>query len=159
MIDLIDPTKDFFELYPAYRLEFPKTESTRMWSYVLFLHPKSIYYNSTIMEKTILIRDIMPDQEFNPEVDEQKAEMTKLTSLILSKKRKYLIPIEKKIEQRNEFLDQTPYNEDTYEMCDKILLGSDKIDKMYLSLLALVEGEESSLEGGEPESLSDSGLI
>ena len=158
MIDNLDFSQDFFELYPDFKLHFPTQSSQRLWSYVYYVHPKSIYSNLLFRDKVPLLQEML-DSTLDPGDSGQAMDIELVANLVLTKKRRLLYSWEKKLEEREDFLAAIPYGVDSYEMLDKMMGGTDKMYKQYLSMLSAVEGEESSTFGGEMESLAESGVI
>lgn len=66
----------------------------------------------------------------------------------------------KKLDERDLFIESTEYNEESYEMLDKLMTNTDKIYKQYFAILNEVNKERVTHDlGGREVSLSDKGDI
>lgn len=80
--------------------------------------------------------------------------------LCLSKPQRFLIEWEKKLDQRSQFIASLPYNEDNFEILDKMMSATEKMWKQYMNCLASVAEEENEHTfGGARESLNEQNII
>ena len=162
---------DFFEVNPQFEISFkrvrevyPDNYSKLMWAICLLLHPKSIYKNlDESTRKRIILREYLDVDETSSQIwDDLSLEIELFKDLILTKKEKFLIEWERKLDERQNFISSLPYNANTYELLDKMMGVTDKMWKQYLSCLKDVEEESSkmsNIEGGAIESPSEQHLI
>lgn len=149
-----DLTDDFFSLNPAFKTEFKPYSSEEMWAVSILEHKDSPYSNFSRREKL----DVISQTFKNVEVSEELID--KFNSITLSKAQKFLKSWERKLEEREDFIASLEYNEDTFEMLDKMMSSTEKLWKQYLSILKQVEQEaDSETLGGQEESLSEKGII
>lgn len=79
---------------------------------------------------------------------------------MLTKPKRLLAGWERKLEERDAFMHSLPYNEDTYEMLDKMMANTAKMWDQYLTILKKTESEvETTTQGDMELSLSQKGLI
>lgn len=155
----------FWELFPEYRETFStiynkkdiEGSSKVMWMLIHFISPKSRFRNATSQERK---KAIESDFKTKLKWDSYLEEMNFLESLLLSKAKKYLYNWEKKLEERDEFMANIPYEAGTYDMLDKMMAATDKLWKQYRTALKDVQDEdELTSKGGATLSLGDSGQI
>lgn len=135
-----------------------KVPSKVMWALALLTHEESPYYSLDLSNKQALIKgDYLEDNSFD--FSRYDNVIGKMERIYLSKPKRYLRQWEEKLEERNEFIASKSYNENTYEMLDKLLAQTDKLWSQYLKIRKAVESEDSTTLGDIEESLSEKGLI
>jgi len=149
----------FNKFYKNDKSKNKKDSSLIMWAISLLLHKSSPYVNLSASDKKLLIAsDYLKDKEFKWE--EISYLINEYERLNLSKAQKLLKQWEEKLEERSEFIKNLSYNEDTFEMLDKMLKETDKIWNLYLQTQKQLESEDNSVvKGGAEESLSEKGII
>ena len=155
-ITSFDINQDFFDLFPELRISFPNLSSEQLWAIALLVHPKSAYKNINLSERKDILKN---DFSSNIIWEEVEKEIELFKDLCLSKKQRYLIDWESKLDERQTFIASIPYNQETYEDLDKMMAATDKMWKTYLSCLKDVEDEEAMIIGGAQESLAEQGLL
>ncbi len=118
-----------------------------------------MYYSLDHESKLALIElDFLPD--FSSLWESRPETRAKISKFLLSKPERLLDGWEKKLEERDEFMHSRPYNEDTFEMLDKMMALTDKMWSAYLKIQKAVTSEGESQTVGDTElSLSDKGVI
>ncbi len=76
----------------------------------------------------------------------------KFKDKLLTKAQRFLLSWERKLEEREGFLDETPYNASNFEMLEKIMGNSDKLWKAYQQCEKDVLEESSQTMGQQLES-------
>jgi hypothetical protein len=162
MIQIFEPTTDFWLANPGYKVPFKdlvnkKDSSKIMWCIALLVSDKSPYKEALEKDRKQLIET----DYFKPKWEDYKEEIKLFESLNYSKVKRQLNNWQLKLEERDEFMAQTKYDENTYEMLDKMMASTDKMWKQYLSIMEEVnkEDNEGITRGGEEESASEKGLL
>lgn len=162
MIQIFDPLTDFWQANPGYKIPFKelvkkKDSSKIMWSIALLVSDKSPY--KELLEKDR--KDLIEKDYFKVKWEDYKEEIKLFESLNYSKVKRQLNNWQNKLEERDEFMAKTQYDETTFEMLDKMMASTDKMWKQYLSIMEEVnkEDNEGITRGGEEESLSERGII
>lgn len=132
--------------------------SKLMWSFVLDIHPNSIYAELSPSSRRKLIEEDYYESSLKWE--DYADTISKLKKLILSRKERLLINWETKLEERDSFLEKTPYNEDNFDLLEKAMKETHRMWDNYQRVVdaVLKDGNDSAL-GGSLESLSEQGLI
>lgn len=170
-LDSYDIYSNFWKLNPQLKLIYQdvyesdkskdkEKSSNLMWCIVLYTDntENNKYINLSQKERLTLInKELNP--EFNPE--ENKDLIKTYESLFLTKVQKSLRNLELKLEERDEFIASHKYDENTYEMLDKMLAASDKLYKLLAAAIAEFEKEEiaETVKGGVIESATEKKLI
>ena len=155
-IQIIDPTRSFWDLHPHLAPMFPsRPSSTVMWALTLIYHPESPYADFTFSTK----RDIV-FKEYNTSDEELSPIIQQFKSAILTKPQKFLIEWEEKLEERQAYLHSLPYNSENIDSLDKAMANSEKLWKVYLNAKKEVDQEISATaQGGVIESAQEQGII
>lgn len=156
-------TENIWKLFPFLKKKFPKVyniknnSSNTMWMLVMFVSPRSRYRNASVQEKK---QALQSDYSLEINWDLYKEEIELLEQMMLTKPQKYLVNWEKKLEERDLFMSQIPYDSETFEMLDKMMAATDKLWKQYRTALKDVEdADELTSKGGEQLSLEDQNII
>lgn len=161
LLSSFDIWSDFWsdpQLKSIFAVEYGlKYSSKLMWSLMLLEHPDSKYYDLDKDSRKIRVEE----DYYKDTLDLEKYEDTisKIDDFILTKTKRRLKDWETKLEERDAFIGNTPYNDESYEMLDKMMGATDKMWKQYLAILKLVEEEDSKTGGDIELSLKERGLI
>ena len=159
-----DLEQNFFEVFPELKAAFAniveqygENASKIMWCIALDTHPKSAYRNL----ETDSRRRILEEDYYGEPIDWNSIQeyISLFRRLCLTKRQRYLVEWEEKLDERQTYIASLEYNERNYEMLDKLMSATEKMWKQYLTSLKDVEEEESSIIGGAQESLAEQGLI
>ena len=104
--------------------------------------------------------DYLNDEEFD--FSPYKKTIEKFVELCTTPAQRLMGSWYRKYEERQQFIDETPYNENTFDMLEKLIGNTDKFWKQYQAIKKEVEAEEAAQEivhGGATLSLSDKKLI
>lgn len=150
------PMKDFQS-----QVKDPKEQSRIMWAIALIHSPESKYANLPPSQREALIKmDYLNDEEFD--FSPYKKTIEKFVELCTTPAQRLMGSWYRKYEERQQFIDETPYNENTFDMLEKLIGNTDKFWKQYQAIKKEVEAEEAAQEivhGGATLSLSDKKLI
>lgn len=162
LINNFDIESDFYS-DPQLELIFQQEKvngitSKEMWALMLYFHPKSKYAG---LDHTSKLELISTDYLKQPlKLDSYKDTIKKIETFLLTKVEYLLSNWERKLEERDEFIHSKPYDEDTYEMLDKMMASTAKMWEQYLSIRKkAIQEEEAQTEGDSELSLSEKGII
>lgn len=162
LLNNFDIESDFYS-DPQIRLIF-KTEyesgvtSKHMWALMLYIHPKSKYQGLDDRSKITLIESDYLGKSL--ELDKMQLTLDKIGTHLMSKVEYLLAGWERKLEERDAFMYSKPYDEDTFEMLDKMMAATAKMWDQYLSIRKkAIEEETTQTEGDIELSLSAKGVI
>ena len=152
--------KEFKEFYKKDKSRERKDSSSIMWALSLLLHPKSKFNELSFSEKVKLISEeyLESDQswvlKYSDLIDVYK-------TLILTRSQRIALDWGKKLEERMNFILNTPYTLDTAKELDEAMARTEKVWSFYQKCLADLETEENTahVQGGAIESLSEQGKI
>lgn len=138
-----------------------KFPSKLMWGIYALVHPSSPYQNISEDEAKHIVRtDILDDPSFDfgkPEIVEL---IDKFEKFYLSKSKKLLKNWERKLEERDKFISDLPYNEETYELLDKMMGATSRMWDQYIKIQKMVGSDsEEGVYGDSELSLNERGLI
>lgn len=166
----------FKKLYNKDKSKGKSKSSHLMWGIAMLIDPhedNKIRNESLQMRKDLIALDWFEDPKFNwdhPEIEE----LTKqYTDFCLTKLEKELVRLEKKVEQRGDFMDQTGYTLDSYDdTSKKVIKGTAaQLDTMMVNTIKITDALEAikekiakedldgQLKGGAVESAADRGEI
>lgn len=166
-----------FKEYHAQDKTKDKSESSRvMWAIAMLLdpHPDNVLRST---EKVDRIRLISEDFLEAPEFDWDHVYVVALIKdykfLALTHLERQVINFQKKLEQRDLFLDETDYTLDAYsensksivkgtaKELDVMMINTSKLNAEYKGLKESLEAEENAgdMKGGATESASESGAL
>lgn len=161
---------DFFDAYPALAYKppfveivnnFSKKEASELaWYIYLYCDPSSEFRNlppktrQNELEKNFVKREVHSMSEVQDAINSYDEHMMSLTKRNLKK-------WEDKLTERQAFIDETEYNENTFEMLDKMMAQTDKMWKMFMTLKKELEKEsdDQTTYGGVELSASETGMI
>ena len=163
ILDSFDLKADFWELNPQLKIPFKELyklpDSSKLaWAIALFTDPSSKFTNTEeSYRKQLIEEDYL---QFKPDWDSLIPYIELYKKLCLSKPKRFLAEWEKKLEQRSQFIASLPYNEENYEVLDKMMSNTEKMWKQYMNCLKSVEEEEAEHTfGGAKESLTEQNVI
>lgn len=161
ILDLFNSGKDFYteELKILFKEEYEKKiPSQYMWAFILDVHPGSIFSHlSPKVRREILSKDLIGS---NIEWDSYSEVIDKIKRIFLSKVQRLLVNWETKLEERDYFLNSTPYNADNFDLLEKAMKETHKMWQNYQTILKdFKKEEEAAAFGGGEDSLSEKGII
>lgn len=141
-------------------------DSGIMWGIYYLTHPDSEYAAlDTASAKAIIKQDIVGTKtkaarDFTFDMPLYEDIILKMQNFFLPKPKKLLRNWEKKLEERDDFIASQPYNQDTFEMLDKMMSASSRMWDQYLKVQRAVDNEGTEEIYGDGElSLSEKNLI
>lgn len=168
LVDIWDIEQNFWLLNPQLKLVFKsvyesdksknkENSSKWMWSVALFTDIKSKFKDLNETEREIIIQKDY-NKSFN--VVSAKSEIDKWKTF-LSPAERHLMELEKKFEQRTEYLRNVEYSADTIDDLDKQIANTEKLLNALAKFKTMVAEEESEgiVKGGAVESLTEKGEI
>src|SRR5690606_25229769 len=172
MTIIFNTDENFWELYPEFKLalsfkDLYKSDKSRnkesssrvMWYVALTTDPGSRYYNLPIEEKHLVLGlDYMEDEKYYEKHQkklDQLIEDYKMT--ILTPAQRHLLEWDKKIDERSKFINNLPYNLETYEDLDKMMAKTQKVYDILKKIKEDLSREEGDGQGkgGQQKSLND----
>lgn len=164
ILNNFDINADFWEMNPQLSIPFkevkkkyPKTSSKVMWSIALYADPNSKFSNTSNEYRRELI-----ETDYFSEINWDSVEdfISLYKKLALTKAQRFLVEWEDKLEERSKFIASKDYNEETYEMLDKMMKDTDKMWAQYMKCLKDVEQEQTvETFGKAAESATEKGDI
>lgn len=154
----------FSDLYKSDKSKNKKESSDKLWAVAFYADPNSKWKNLSDKDKIHYItEDYIKSNgiKFDLNSEEAKEKIDKYIKFVLSKPKKMLKMQERKLEERTDFIDSIPYNEDTYEMLDKMMKETKKMwDEYYRIVRDLAEEvDEGIAMAGNVESVSERHLL
>jgi len=152
--------KEFDDFYKKDKSKSKELSSRIMWAIAFFVHPASVFKNLDEADKQHLIaKDYILDEKFN--WDSVSGLVDTFSLLVLTKSRKSLDAWERKLRERDYFIESTAYSLDTFEDLDKAMKATHDMWKQYRAIRdqVLAEGDTVIDKGGSKPSLSDEGKI
>jgi len=114
-----------------------------------FAHPSSYLYDLDEPSKTEIIRkDILKDPTFTF----SESILSKIRNFTLTKSERLLDSWQRKLEERDQFIQTISYTPSTYDMLDDMLSKSNKMWQEYLRILKQFSDDDSQVHGGIEES-------
>lgn len=146
--------QDLFKMYPELAIQFENKTSDYLWALLLDFHPDSSYVYIPMKERREII-----DKFFKVNWADAADDIALLTKIFIkNKKLQILIGWERKLEERQAFLDSLPYDSNNYELLDKMMSQTYKMWQQYM--LATKDADSTdSAEGGGEESLNEQGKL
>jgi len=183
---VLDTDLNFWEVNPNFKSirefkEFRRLDKSKdkgkssriMWAIALCKdkHIENTWRNEDDEDKLpLLAEDVIKDKDFDWDTVEDL--MYIYETRVLTKPERDLVQFEKKMRERQKFIDSTKYTLDSFDdngkplkgtatQLDKMLVDSDKIYKRHEELKAIYEKseEDGHVFGGRTESASEQGLI
>lgn len=125
----------------------------------MIYHPKSNLYEVPLKDKIELIQEYIKKDVDLPKgftLDLQDSQVVEYIDIIskslLTKAQRFLANWQRKLEERDEFLEQTPYTLVNAEQLDKIMGNTDKLKSTLNKAIEELSKEEDLLYGNELES-------
>lgn len=161
---------NFFDVYPelAYKLpfrmikeSFSKGKASKIaWYIILYCGENSEFrtYPPEIRREQLEQHFIKEEVHELPEVQEA---IEMYEEHMMSLARRNFFKWEEKLTERQKFIEDTPYDETTYEMLDKLMSQTEKMWKMFLTLKAEMDkdSDEGKTYGGIELSDAEKGMI
>lgn len=164
ILEDFDVDADIWELHPQMKILFKEqyeneVPSTTMWALLLDCHPKSYFADlEQVARRILLAQDYIRNDAFDWKAHEEI--LDKMKKVCLTRPERLLKNWEDKLEERDAFIYNTPYNEDTLDMLEKAMKETYKMWENYEKVLAAFrKQEDESAMGGAQESLSERGLL
>ena len=163
MISSFDTSLPFFTANPVTKIllsPYLDVPSSHLWAIALYIHPESKLFNeSPSSRKSLILKDFLHnDPTFSFEKYAPLIEVFK--EKILTKNQRLLSTWEHKLHERDAFIDSLPYNQETYEMLDKLMASTPKMWEQFLKIQSLVEKDkEETTFGDREESLAEQAII
>lgn len=167
--------KAFKDFHDSDKSKGKEKSSKIMWAIALYVDPNdhNPWRNTSDNDKKVLIaEDFLGDKKFNWNSEGIVELVETYENHCLTKGEKELVRFERKLEQRGDFIDATPYSLDSYDeetsrivkgtadQLDKMVLGTIKIYEQYELIKAMIGKEDAShVKGGAKESASESKLM
>jgi hypothetical protein len=158
-------TKEPFKfLYQSDKSKGKKGSSTMMWWVAFCYDRNSVFYNQPITEKhSVVGEDYCDDGEYYEDNKELLDVLIKgFLNIYESQAQRSLRLWEKRMHERDVFLDDTVYSEDTYKMKEEMIKNTPsmykELDKIKKELV-IEESGEGEGKGGSVSSVSDTGEI
>lgn len=148
-------------LYTNDKSKNKHVSSRKAWFCVLYCHPESDFYNLSHEEK---LNDLGGDL-FTSNVTKQKAYealmpvIKTIESAVLTKSHRQLVVLHKKLQERLDLYEKTPYNINNVDLLDKML----KSEKIIMAAIQECEdiikesAKDGSLKGGGELGLMEGG--
>lgn len=162
LLNSFDPYTDFWESNPQAKILFANytsLPSSHMWAALLFAHPESKLFNeSPSSRRTLIAQDYLKDPSFS--WDQLTPLIEDIKRLTLTKAQQLYLNWEKRMYEREAFMDSVSYSPDTYQMKEQMAKETPKLWQSFFQIQELLEKEKSShTEGDIEESLSEKNVI
>lgn len=162
MISSFEIFDDFWLTNPELKIllkEDAHIPSKIMWALLLYIHPKSKFFNESPSTRLKLIQqDYLQDPSFS--LSDYSQTLDRIKSLILTKAERSLALWEQKLSERDALIAEIPYTLENFEVVDKLVTNSQKLWDQYFKIQdALSKESETKVEGDIEESLTEKGLI
>lgn len=125
----------------------------------MIFHPKSNLYEVPLKDKVQLIqeyikKDTTLPKDFTLDLEDPsiKEYIHIINTTLLTKAQRFLANWQRKLEERDEFLENTPYTLNNAEQLDKIMANTDKLKATLEKAIKELNQEEDLLVGNELES-------
>lgn len=165
---VIDIERDFFEVYPEFKVQsifrecYEKNQMI-IW-YSIYVYGKQSPYKNLIKKEII---DILETEYFTPGFYAEHKDLIEQCGNVIrgleeTPIMRHLRIWNQKLNEKTEFLEGTVYNADTFTIIDTMLLNNEKLFKVYRQLREEYLKEEAdggAVEGNAIESLSETGEI
>lgn len=139
-----------------------KYSSQVMWAIYLYTDPDSRFHRMSENEKREEISlNYLGDKNFNWESDDIKKLIEAYQDKLLTKLQKSYLRLLKKLEDRDNFISKTPYNEKNAATLDKMFANSSAIYEQLSQIENQLNEEKKSgqIKGGRKESLSERKIL
>lgn len=169
ILDSFDPVANFWEVNKQLKVMSPfaklynedkstgkATSSRIMWGIALVYDPKSKYSSFPEADRKALIaKDWMMDRSFKWQAYKELSEVYQ--SCYVSQAKRSKKAFEEKLNERDIFINSTPYTMDNAKLLDDILTNTDKLYKILTYLDAKLEGETAATvtHGDQQESVTE----
>jgi hypothetical protein len=147
----------FDALYKGDKSKSKADTSKLMWAFYFKTSPYSIYYHLPNKDE-LIERDFIKDKNFK--WDKYKKETDTFEELTTTEAERAFIGWEEKMRERREFLRESAYSEETWEMNDKMMAAT---AKMFADLAKIKNDLEEEVvkhnKGNKVKSLSENNEI
>ena len=175
MIDSFDLSQNFWdanngfltiELFRSFHKNDKSKKKARssktMWAISLLSHTKSKFANLSYDDRLQLVNEDFLEGEFELDPEERHYDLIKaFKKHCMTRIQRIAKQWGDKLDERFKFLDEVPYTPETAEFLDKMMAGTDKMWRQYITCLKDLEDESaaSQVMGGATESLSEQNRI
>lgn len=152
--------KVFKEVYDKDKSKNKKYSSKWMWTIAYFVEKEdNMYKNLPEEERKLIIEEHFYGKKFKWE--EYTKYIDYWIKLNLTELERQLADLENKLVERREYINRTPYNSNTADDIDKLIINTDKVFTLYQKLKLQLEAEKEigRLQGGVTESMLESGEL
>jgi hypothetical protein len=157
-IKYMSPFKQFYDS----DLSKNKQYSSRiMWAIYLYTDPDSRFARMSEEDKREEIKYNYLDEQFNWEDETVKNLISAYQDKLLSKLQKSYLRLLRKLDDRDNFIAKTPYNEKNAKTLDTMFANSSDIYKQLTEIESQLSEEKKSgqIKGGRKESLSERKIL
>ena len=138
--------------------KFSKTENSShiMWAISFIYHPESTFKNLPFKEREKVIKS-----RFNIKKSLPDKIIKEFEKLVISPAKRHLIEWNRMMDEKTEFFRNFKWNENNWEMMEKMMSSNSNLYKEYQRISDLIEreGEEGIVKGEGMESASEKKLI
>lgn len=161
---------NFFDVYPelAFKLpfrmlkdKFSEQEASELcWYIVLYCDRHSEYHKYPADIRREQLEDFFLKRKVHDTPEVQEA-LKMYDEHMMTLAERNFIKWEEKLTERQQFIENTPYDENSYEMLDKLMANTDKMWKMFFVVKAELdkEDDEGKTYGGVELSDAERGAI
>ncbi len=164
ILEGFDIDSDIWVLHPQLKVVLreeyeSKTDSKIIWGILLDIHPQSYFAElSPSLRRELIEKDYLQIDKFD--WSKYSNAIDKLKKFVLTRPKRLLKNWEDKLEERDLFIYNTPYNEDNFDILEKAMKETYKMWDNYEKVLkAFTKEQEEGALGGVQESLSEKGIL
>lgn len=164
ILEDFDIDVDIWKRHPQMKILFREqyesgVSSNTMWALLLDCHPKSYFADlDQIDRRNLISQDYLHHDAFDWRSHEPI--LDKMKKVCLTRPERLLKNWEDKLEERDAFIYNTPYNDDNFDILEKAMKETYKMWENYEKVLSTFrKQEDESAMGGAQESLSERGLL
>ncbi len=157
-IKYMSPFKKFYDSDISKNKDY---SSQIMWAIYLYTDPESRFSRMSEDEKRKEITENFIGDALNWGDESIKTLITGYEDKLLSRLQKSYLRLLKKLEDRDNFISKTPYNEKNAKALDSMFANSSSIYKQLVEIEGELSEEKKSgqIKGGRPESLSERKIL
>jgi len=150
----------FKEVYDPDNSSSKEASSKLMWAIALLVHPSSDFADLGDLERERFIKeDYLKQDDFSFESPEIIELIEKFSDHCITREQRFLYNLGKKLDERDRFLANIPYNEGTFDLNEKALKSTKDIMGQYLTIKSMVSQQDSETYGAIVESATEKGDI
>lgn len=138
---------EFDKFYKKDRSKDKQNSSQIMWAIALYLDKSKANNFRNLPEeerKLQLTKYFLKDETFDWDNEIVKPLINTYHSMVLTQAERSLISWEKKLKERDEFIDKTTYDSTSYDMLDKMMSATYKMYQQYDAIRAQLELEQDT---------------